>query len=155
MVDRTRMEKLTRGLKSKSDKIRALSAAGCGRAEIARFLGIRYQHVRNVLVENEKKMKAASDKSAVVREGIRGRVHLKIDGAGRIVIPVALREAMDVGENGTVMAWLEKGELRLVSQKVALRQAQDLARELGVGRGLADELIAERREEARRESADG
>jgi hypothetical protein len=42
-----------------------------------------------------------------------------------------------------------------VSQKVALRQAQDLARELGVGRGLADELIAERREEARRESADG
>src|SRR5580693_9113746 len=32
-----------------ADKIRALSAAGVARADIARFLGKRYQHVRNVL----------------------------------------------------------------------------------------------------------
>src|SRR5580704_10924033 len=32
-----------------ADKIRALSAAGVPRADIARFLGKRYQHVRNVL----------------------------------------------------------------------------------------------------------
>ena len=32
-----------------SDRIRALDAAGIQRADIARFLGKRYQHVRNVL----------------------------------------------------------------------------------------------------------
>src|ERR1700753_1713892 len=32
-----------------ADKIRALAAAGVPRADIARFLGKRYQHVRNVL----------------------------------------------------------------------------------------------------------
>ena len=32
-----------------ADKIRALDAAGHPRAEIARLLGKRYQHVRNVL----------------------------------------------------------------------------------------------------------
>src|SRR5437870_3268570 len=32
-----------------SDKIRALAAAGFPRADIARVLGKRYQHVRNVL----------------------------------------------------------------------------------------------------------
>src|ERR1700753_665808 len=32
-----------------ADKIRALATAGVPRADIARFLGKRYQHVRNVL----------------------------------------------------------------------------------------------------------
>src|SRR5579872_4571293 len=32
-----------------ADKIRALAGAGVARADIARFLGKRYQHVRNVL----------------------------------------------------------------------------------------------------------
>ncbi len=38
-----------------SQKIRALSAAGVSRAEIARLLNKRYQHVRNVLVDAERK----------------------------------------------------------------------------------------------------
>lgn len=43
-------EAVVSGLKTKSDKIRQLAKAGYARAEIARLLGIRYQHVRNVLV---------------------------------------------------------------------------------------------------------
>lgn len=35
---------------SKSAKIRKLAAAGTDRSTIANLLGIRYQHVRNVLV---------------------------------------------------------------------------------------------------------
>lgn len=41
---------VTKGLPTKSAKIRALNAKGASRSEIANYLGIRYQHVRNVLV---------------------------------------------------------------------------------------------------------
>lgn len=41
---------IVEGLATKADKIRALSGAGFSRSEIATFLGIRYQHVRNTLV---------------------------------------------------------------------------------------------------------
>jgi hypothetical protein len=36
------------GTASKSDKIRKLLASGMKRGEVAKVLGIRYQHVRNV-----------------------------------------------------------------------------------------------------------
>jgi hypothetical protein len=39
------------GLSSTSDKIRALARAGYLRTEISKLLGIRYQHVRKVLVD--------------------------------------------------------------------------------------------------------
>ena len=45
-------QKVVEGLTTKSDKIRALGAAGFSRTEIAQFLGVRYQHVRNVLVQS-------------------------------------------------------------------------------------------------------
>jgi hypothetical protein len=45
-------QKITEGLTTTSDKIRALAAAGYERTEIAAFLAIRYQHVRNVLVQS-------------------------------------------------------------------------------------------------------
>ena len=56
-----------------------------------------------------------------------------------------------------MLAWLEDGKLHLVSPQVARRQAQELARRLlgGTAGNLADELIADRREEARREAANG
>jgi len=37
------------GLETKSAKIRFLNELGCPRADIARHLGIVYQHVKNVL----------------------------------------------------------------------------------------------------------
>ncbi len=43
-----------------SDKIRALDAAGYSRAAIARMLGKRYQHVRNVLEADAVKHAAAA-----------------------------------------------------------------------------------------------
>ena len=166
MLDEARMKDLTKGLATKSDKIRALSEHGYSRGDIAKFLGIRYQHVRNVLVQSASKAApgfaesgapfAGSPAAAAAPEGIRHRVSLKVDAGGRILIPSAVREAMRIGEGDTVLAWLEDGELHLVSPQVALRQAQELARKLIRGAGtLADELIAERREEARREAANG
>lgn len=43
---------IIKSLETKSAKIRALAAAGFERADIARYLGIRYQHVRNVLLQS-------------------------------------------------------------------------------------------------------
>lgn len=45
-------QKIVEGLSTKSAKIRALNHAGFTRTEIAQFLGIRYQHVRTVLVQS-------------------------------------------------------------------------------------------------------
>src|SRR5262249_20156509 len=160
MLDDTRMKALTKGLSTKSDKIRALSEAGYSRGDIAKFLGIRYQHVRNVLVQSAKPAARGFAEAATPAlvgapmvpaglDGIRHRMSLKVDAGGRVLIPSAVRDAMNVGEGDTVLAWLEDGELHLVSPQVALRQAQELARKLIRGAGnLADELIAERREEA-------
>lgn len=49
-MTREEMEVATEGLTTKAAKIRTLDKLGASRTEIATFLGIRYQHVRNVLV---------------------------------------------------------------------------------------------------------
>ena len=48
-LSKKQMASLTRSLRTKADKIRALARARVAPAEIARFLGIRYQHAYNVL----------------------------------------------------------------------------------------------------------
>lgn len=88
-------------------------------------------------------------------EGLKsvGYVRLKIDSAGRIVIPAEMRAAMMVKPGDMVTAEVVKGEFRIVSPVVAIRRAQNLAHELlPPGVSLVDELIADRREEARREA---
>jgi DNA-directed RNA polymerase specialized sigma24 family protein len=54
-VDLTMESLLEQGLKNKSQVIRYLDANGYSRSAIANFLGVRYQHVRNVLVTPLKK----------------------------------------------------------------------------------------------------
>ncbi len=52
-------QKIVEGLKTKADKIRALDVSGMSRTEIAQFLGISYQHVRNTLVQGSPKAREA------------------------------------------------------------------------------------------------
>ena len=52
MDSRRPPNEITNGLTTKSDKIRALAQAGYDRTEISRTLGIRYQHVRNVILRS-------------------------------------------------------------------------------------------------------
>jgi len=78
---------------------------------------------------------------------------LKIDSAGRVVIPAEMRAAMLVKPGDTVTAKVVDGEFKIVSPDVAVRRAQNLAGKLiPAGVSLVDELIADRREEARREA---
>ncbi|MGB3386939.1 MAG: AbrB/MazE/SpoVT family DNA-binding domain-containing protein [Pseudaminobacter sp.] len=83
-----------------------------------------------------------------------GYTRLKIDAAGRLVIPAEMRAAMMVKPGDTIMAEVRDGEFRIVSPTVALRRVQAFARKWKAenpGVSAVDELIAERREEARRE----
>jgi AbrB family looped-hinge helix DNA binding protein len=82
-----------------------------------------------------------------------GYARLKIGEAGRIVIPAEMRAAMMVKPGDTVTAEVVEGEFRIVSPAVAIRRAQNLARKiLPADVSWVDELIADRREEARREA---
>jgi len=49
-MTKAEMDELTKGLITKSAKIRLLEDHGVSRSAIANYLGIRYQHVRNVLI---------------------------------------------------------------------------------------------------------
>ena len=44
---------IMKGLATTADKIRALAHADCDRTEISKILGIRYQHVRNVMLRSD------------------------------------------------------------------------------------------------------
>lgn len=83
-----------------------------------------------------------------------GHARLKIDSAGRVLIPAEMRKAMLVLPGDTVTAEVVMGELRILSPDVALKRVQAFAREWKIknpGVSVVDELIAERRAEAKRE----
>ncbi len=85
--------------------------------------------------------------------GVANRLRLTLGPGGRVVIPVALREAMQVNEGDALLAWVEDGELHLLSPKVGARQAQAMLKSLlPQGESLAEELIADRRREAEAET---
>lgn len=72
-----------------------------------------------------------------------------IGEGGRLVIPAPYRQALALEEGKEVILRLEEGGLRILTPHEALRRAQMLVRRhVPAGRSLADELIAERRQEA-------
>lgn len=81
-----------------------------------------------------------------------GHTRLRIDSAGRVVIPAEMRKAMLAEAGDTVSAQVVDGELKVMSQPVVIARLQAEARKhVPAGISVVDELIAERREEAARE----
>lgn len=62
-MDEKQMAALTEGFAIKADKMRVLAKEGVSRGDIARFLGVRYQQVRNTL-EGDKRTGYAPDLAA-------------------------------------------------------------------------------------------
>lgn len=70
---------------------------------------------------------------------------------GRIVLPAEYRKKLGLSKGDKVILVLEDGEVRIITHQEAIRRAQAMVRRyFPEGRSLTDELIAERREEARR-----
>jgi AbrB family looped-hinge helix DNA binding protein len=156
MTPRTEeVRRVTAGLKTTSDKIRALHRAGWPRSKIADALKIRYQHVRNVLVQDEARAARAASNSARQPEAPKP-AKIRLGPDGRVVIPAAFRDVLGLQEGDVLFARLENGEIHLLTSAAAMRRAQAIVRQfVPEGVSLVDELIEERRKEVERETERG
>ena len=77
---------------------------------------------------------------------------MRINENGRVVIPASFRKALGINPGDEVILTLEEDELRLTTMKRRIERAQRHVRKyVKPGVSLVDELIAERREAAKRE----
>ena len=139
---------------SVSDKIRALGRMGLARADIARLLGKRYQHVRNVLEAERVHAVPATATAGLAESPARFETasRLVIGPGGVLVLPRELMESLGLEAGGVLIARREGDKLVLIDGLTASRRAVERLRALlPPGPSMADELIAERRAEAARD----
>ena len=146
--DAERMARISAGLGSKADKIRALGAAGYSRSEIAEFLGVRYQHVRNVLVDEARRAAADGSPAPGTRVG-----RARLGDQGELRLPAELISRLGVRPGGVVPWRVEGDQVVLMSPQAGLRHAQQLAGRHAPAEGasMTDSFLRERRAEAERE----
>lgn len=153
-----RMAEIAGPLPTKAAKIRALARAGFARADIARFLGIRYQHVRNVLAqqppasERDEIPPQPDTKPAGFAEGTAewsmeiARDNLEVSPDGALCVPKSLLALAEIRPGETVLARVVDGEVRLSSYAATVRRVQWLAKHfVRPGASEVDDFIAERR----------
>jgi len=81
---------------------------------------------------------------------------VRLDGSGRILLPAKVRKQLELQQGSVLIARVDKERLVLETRSRALREVQayfSKFRPTG-GKLLSEELIEERREEARRELED-
>jgi len=80
------------------------------------------------------------------------RASTRINQNGRVVIPASFRKRLGLRNGDEVVLRIEDDELRISTLRRNIERAQKLVRKyVKTKRSLVDELIAERREAARRE----
>jgi len=79
-------------------------------------------------------------------------VRMRVSESGRVVLPAAFRKALGIKPGDEVVGSVQGDELRIKTLRRRIAQAQRRVRRyVKPGVSLADELIAERREAAKRE----
>lgn len=164
-AERRRIDELTANLATKAARIRALHAEGFDRSRIAEALGLRYQHVYNVLTQSGRKTDRVAERpsasAAWLEQPVAAApaglpVRVVMDAARRVTIPDTLAAAVGISAGDDVLLCQEGDELRLYGQEAAIRRVQRLvAQHVPADVSLVDELLAERRREAEREAGDG
>ena len=80
------------------------------------------------------------------------QARMKLNENGRVVIPAHFRAALAIKAGDELVMELDDKELRIATMKHRIERAQKRIRSyVKPGRLLSDELIAERREAAKRE----
>ena len=163
--DRDRLEDIVRPHVTVSDRIRALNAAGVARADIARFLGKRYQHVRNVLegdaqgggytlgradlsgVREGPQPFEREDYDTFVQARANGNYRLVVRPDGSILIPKEMVESFDAAPGGVLIAQLAGDAFTIVSADTAMREVQEAVKTYAPkdGRSVVDRFLAQRR----------
>jgi AbrB family looped-hinge helix DNA binding protein len=78
-----------------------------------------------------------------------------ISNGGRVVIPATYRKSLGLSEGEAVTLSMDEFGIRISTPRLALRRLQALAaKRIPKGRLVSEELIAERRKEAKRERAE-
>ena len=86
------------------------------------------------------------------KEPTLDRETAKVSANGRVVIPVAYRKALGLRSGGQVIFRMEDDQVQITTMKLNLERARRRVRKyVEPGVSLVDELIAERREAAKRE----
>ena len=153
-IQNAEFDKWTNGLVTKSDKIRALARQGVGTADIARYLDIRYQHARNVLVRSGlHQVQTSEESSSQPREPGSRHAWIGVGALGEIKIPQYLLKAAGLELNDLAHVRLSDDGIEILSRSAALKRAQQIvSSHIPPGVSLVEELIAERRREANKES---
>jgi hypothetical protein len=174
-LDANQMAELIEPFSTVSDRIRALDAAGVQRAEIARFLGKRYQHVRNVLEgdaqsggytlgradlsgvrETASAFDRGADEAEFVERRSPGAYWLRVRPDGSVLLPSEAAKTLEAAPGERVFARLDGGELKIVSAETAMQQARDLVRRYVPPEvDLVEDLLAGRRDETANEKNGG
>ena len=82
------------------------------------------------------------------------RARMRINENGRVVIPAEFRKRLGIRPGDELELRVEDQELRISTLRRNIERAQKLLRkQVKHGKSLVDELIAERRQASRRESA--
>jgi len=77
---------------------------------------------------------------------------VSVDGSGRILLPAKIRKELDLSKGSTLILRVTDDGLVLRSRAKAIQRAQEFCARLKPKKMLAsDELIRDRRREARRE----
>jgi AbrB family looped-hinge helix DNA binding protein len=85
-------------------------------------------------------------------QGVTMESKVKIDRGGRLVIPANFRKALGIESGDEVVLQLKDDSIRVITIQEAVQQAQERVRKyIPSSVSLSDELIAERREEAKNE----
>ena len=83
---------------------------------------------------------------------MNAETRMRVNENGRVVIPASYRRALGIKAGDEVILRMEDDELRFTTMKRRLERARRRIRQyVKPGVSLADELIAERREAAKRE----
>ena len=81
--------------------------------------------------------------------GDHGSRRVRVDSAGRIVVPAGLRRALGIGTGQELLLSLDDGFVRMQTIDAALARVRAIARRRrSSGASVVDEFIAERRAEA-------
>ena len=81
-------------------------------------------------------------------------IEVNLGRQGRLVIPAALRRSLGFEEGDTLVAREDAGRLVLEKPETIKQRLKTRFAQVPQDRSLVDELIAERREEAKREEAE-
>ena len=79
---------------------------------------------------------------------------VRLDKAGRLVVPVAIRKALGIRDEAVLIIQVENGSIKLQTIRSALEQVRAIAARYPNKASAVDELIAERRTEAAKERAE-